>query len=142
MKNNKPAIIMLILLIIITLAGAALVVFVKQGDQVSAQKEPSIDDILEASVDIQQITTNLKNDNFIRVSFKIQTDGKKAKKELEKREFQVKNIIIQELSEMNPEDIQGREGQTQLQEMLKNKINEYMQTGKIVQVYITESLLQ
>jgi len=142
MKNNKPAIIMLILLIIITLAGAALVVFVKQADQVSAQKEPSIDDILEASVDIQQITTNLKNDNFIRVSFKIQTDGKKAKKELEKREFQVKNIIIQELSEMNPEDIQGREGQTQLQEMLKNKINEYMQTGKIVQVYITESLLQ
>lgn len=133
---------MLILLIIITLAGAALVVFVKQADQVSAQKEPSIDDILEASVDIQQITTNLKNDNFIRVSFKIQTDGKKAKKELEKREFQVKNIIIQELSEMNPEDIQGREGQTQLQEMLKNKINEYMQTGKIVQVYITESLLQ
>jgi flagellar protein FliL len=142
MKNNKPAIIMLILLIIITLAGAALVVFVKQADQVSAQKEPSIDDILEASVDIQQITTNLKNDNFIRVSFKIQTDGKKAKKELEKREFQVKNIIIQELSEMNPEDIQGREGQTHLQEMLKNKINEYMQTGKIVQVYITESLLQ
>lgn len=43
---------------------------------------------------------------------------------------------------MKAEDIQGKEGQIKLQEDLKTKINGLMQEGKIVQVYITESLLQ
>ena len=51
------------------------------------------------SVDIKEITTNLASNDFIRISFKIQTDSKKAKEELEKRDFQVNNIIILELSE-------------------------------------------
>lgn len=134
--------IMLIILVAITLAGAiALVIMMKfMGDE--EPKQPSIDEVLEASVDIPQITTNLANDAYIRISFKIQTDSKKAKEELQKRDFQAKNIIIQELSEMESKDIQGKEGQMQLQEDLKNKINSLMQEGRIVKVYITESLLQ
>ena len=97
---------------------------------------------MESSVDIEEITTNLASDNFIRISFKIQTDSKKAKEELEKRDFQVKNIIIQELSEKNTEDLKGKNGQIELESDLKDKINELMQEGKVVQVYIVNSLLQ
>ncbi|WP_026585527.1 flagellar basal body-associated protein FliL [Bacillus sp. J33] len=142
MKNNKLFMIMLIMLVVIALVGAiALVVVMKFSDDKGA-KEPTIDEVLEASVDIPQVTANLASDDYIRISFKIQTDSKKAKEELEKRDFQVKNLIIQELSEMKAEDVQGKEGQIKLQEDLKNKINGLMQEGKIVQVYITESLLQ
>ncbi|CAM3419025.1 flagellar basal body-associated protein FliL [Cytobacillus oceanisediminis] len=142
MKNNKLLMIMLIMLVAITLVGAiALVVVMKfTGDE--GTKEPTIDEVLEASVDIPQVTGNLASDDYIRISFKIQTESKKAKEELEKRDFQVKNLIIQELSEMKAEDIQGKQGQIKLQEDLKNKINGLMQEGKIVKVYITESLLQ
>ncbi|MBT2688565.1 flagellar basal body-associated protein FliL [Bacillus sp. ISL-47] len=142
MKNNKLLMIMLIMLVAITLVGAiALVVVMKfTGDE--GTKEPTIDEVLEASVDIPQVTANLASDDYIRISFKIQTESKKAKTELEKRDFQVKNLIIQELSEMKAEDIQGKQGQIKLQEDLKNKINGLMQEGKIVKVYITESLLQ
>ena len=64
----------------------------------SKDSEPTIDEVLEMSVDIKEITTNLASNDFIRISFKIQTDSKEAKEELEKRDFQVNNIIILELS--------------------------------------------
>lgn len=134
---------MIIMLVAITLVGAVAVIVVKQlNNDGSGPKEPSIDEVLEASVDVPQLTTNLASNDFIRISFKIQTDNKKAKEELEKRDFQVKDIIIQELSEMTAEDIQGKEGQMKLKEALKGKINGLMQKGKVEEVYITESLLQ
>ncbi|WP_102271451.1 flagellar basal body-associated protein FliL [Cytobacillus massiliigabonensis] len=143
MKNNKLVMIMIIMLVAITLVGAVAVIVVKQlNNESSGSKEPSIDEVLEASVDVPQLTTNLASNDFIRISFKIQTDNKKAKEELEKRDFQVKDIIIQELSEMTAENIQGKEGQTKLKEALKEKINGLMQKGKVEEVYITESLLQ
>ena len=94
------------------------------------------------SVDIKEITTNLASNDFIRISFKIQTDSKKAKEELQKRDFQVNNIIILELSGLEVEEIQGKEGQLKLEETLKTKINEILQEGKVQKVYITQFLLQ
>lgn len=134
--------IMAIMLFAITLVGAvALVVVMKfMGD--SEHKEPSIEEVLESSVDVPTITTNLASDDFIRMSFKIETDSKDAKEELQQREFQVRNIIIQELSEKKAEDLQGKEGKLQLENALKANINELMQDGKVKKVYITESLLQ
>lgn len=133
---------MIILLVAITLVGTILIVVLKQLNENASLKEPSIDQILESSVDVQQVTTNLASNDFIRISFKLQTDSKKAKKELEKRDFQVKDVIIQELSEMKADEIQGKDGQTKIKEALKEKLNGFMHDGKVVEVYITESLLQ
>ncbi|MCK6206208.1 flagellar basal body-associated protein FliL [Bacillus infantis] len=142
MKNNKLVMIMLIILIAITLVGAVALVVVLKFTGEEKDKEPSIEEVLEASVDITEITTNLASDDLIRISFKVQTDNKKAKEELEKRDFQVKNIIIEELSEKNADELQGKEGKQSLQDDLKTKINSLMQEGKVEKVYITESLLQ
>ena len=142
MKNNKMVMMMLILLIAITLVGAIAIVMILNLNDQPKGKEPSIDEVLESSVDIPEFTTNLANDDFIRISFKIQTDSKKAKKELDKRIFQVNNIIILELSEKKTEDIKGKDGQKKLEEDIKVKINELMQDGKVEKVYITQFLLQ
>ncbi|EIJ81492.1 flagellar basal body-associated protein FliL [Bacillus methanolicus PB1] len=142
MKNNNLLKIMFILLVAITLAGAVAVVAVLKFTGEKEQKEPTIDEVLEMSVDVKDIVTNLASDDFIRISFKIQTDSKKAKEELEKRDFQVRNIIIQELSEKKTEELRGKEGKLKLEEDIQEKINSLMQEGKVVKVYITESLLQ
>jgi flagellar protein FliL len=131
---------MLIILVSIALIGGGAAYYVLHKGQES--KDPSIDDILKTSVDVAEITTNLKGDDYIKISFKIQTDSKAAKDELTKRDFQVKNIIIEELSEKKAHDLQGKVGKLQLENMLRSKINELMQDGKVVKVYITESLLQ
>ncbi|MFO1445915.1 flagellar basal body-associated protein FliL [Bacillus sp. Bva_UNVM-123] len=142
MKNNKLITIMIILLVAITLVGTILIVVLKQLNENTGNGQPSIDQILESSVDVEQVTTNLASNDFIRISFKIQTNSKKAKKELEKREFQVKDVVIQELSEMKANEIQGKDGQAKIKEALKLKLNSLMQNGQVVEVYITESLLQ
>ncbi|PLR97269.1 flagellar basal body-associated protein FliL [Bacillus sp. T33-2] len=142
MKNNKLVMTMLILLVAITLVGAVALVVVLKVSGEEKPKGPTIDEVLESSVDIPEITTNLASDDFIRISFKIQTDSKKAKEELEKRDFQVRNIIIHELSEKKTEDLQASQGKASLEEALKGKLNALMQEGKVEKVYITGSLLQ
>lgn len=140
--KNKLVMTMLIVLIVITLVGAVAIVMLLNANNQTGQTEPTIDEVLESTVDIEEITTNLASNDFIRISFKIQTDSKKAKEELDKRNFQVHNIIILELSGLKAEDIQGKEGQLKLEETLKTKINEIMQDGEIRKVYITQFLLQ
>jgi flagellar protein FliL len=140
--KNKFLTIMLILLVTITLVGViALVVILKFSDG-EETKEPSIEEVIEASVDIPEITTNLLSNDFIRISFKIQTDSKKAKQELEKRDFQVNNIIIEELSEMKAEDLQGKKGKELIEGKVKEKVNSLMQEGKVEKVYITSMMIQ
>lgn len=141
--KNKLLTIMLILLVSITLVGViAVVVIMKFTGDEAASNEPTIDEIIEASVEVPEITTNLANGDFIKISFTIQTDSKKAKEELEKRNFQVKNIIITELSELKSEELEGKAGKEKLQEKLKTRFNSIMQKGTIEKVYITSSILQ
>ncbi|XXM73528.1 flagellar basal body-associated protein FliL [Lysinibacillus sphaericus] len=140
--KNKFLSIMLILLVTITLAGViALVVILKFSDD-EETKEPSIEEVIEASVDIPEITTNLLSNDFIRISFKVQTDSKKAKQELEKRDFQVNNIIIEELSEMKADELQGKKGKEIIEDKVKEKVNALMQEGMVEKVYITSMMIQ
>lgn len=141
--KNKLLMILLIILVSITLVGIVAVVIIdRYTGEGSAEKAPSIEEIVEASVEIPEVTTNLASGDFIRMAFTIQTDSKKAKKELEQRNFQVNNIIITELSEMEAEDLTGKNGKQKFQLTLKEKISHLMQDGKVEQVYITSSILQ
>lgn len=125
---------------ILLLATFALIIILKM-DSKSSSKEPTIEEVLEVSVDVPEITTNLKNGQFIKISFKVQTDSKKAKKEFEKRDFQVKNIIISELSEMDKSSLDNKDDKLKFEEKLKEQFGELMQNGKIVKVYITSSMI-
>ncbi|KQU18546.1 flagellar basal body-associated protein FliL [Peribacillus sp. FSL K6-1552] len=141
--KKKLLTIMLIMLVAITLVGViAVVVVTKLSDPTSAEGKPSIDEIIKSSVEIPEITTNLSSNDYIKISFMVQTENKKAKEELEKRSFQVKNIIIAELSEMKATELTGKKGKEKLQDTLKTRINELMEEGKVEKVYITSSILQ
>lgn len=140
--KSKLVTIMFIIIGAITLiGGTAFVVLTKfTGDD--KPKEPSIDEVLAATVQVPEITTKLLSNDYLRISFNIQTDSKKAKVELEKRQFQVTNIIIKELSDMKSEEFKGENGIANLEERLKNRIDELMQEGKVVNVYATSFLPQ
>lgn len=140
--KSKTMTIMLISLATITLVGViALVVLLKfSGDEEA--KDPSIEEVIENSVDIPEMTTNLLSNDFIRISFKIQTDSKKAKEELAKRDFQVNNIIIEELSELKAEELQGKKGKELVETKVKDKVNSLMQEGAVEKVYITSMMIQ
>ncbi|ARF15325.1 MULTISPECIES: flagellar basal body-associated protein FliL [Sporosarcina] len=142
--KNKLLTISLIILVSITLIGVVAVVLILNfnKDSDGEEKAPSIDEIIESSVDMEEITTNLSGRNFVRISLKIQTDSKKAAEELTKRDFQVKNLAIQELSEMTTKDLEGKAGKQQFEDTIKAKLNELMQDGEIQKVYIVSYIIQ
>lgn len=141
--KNKLMTIMLVLLAVILLAGTiAVVIILRSTGGDAAKEEPSIDEVLESSVDIPEMTTNLASDDFIRISFKIQTNNPDAMEELTKRDFQAKDLIIQKLSEMTADELKGEAGKQKLTETLKTNLNSIMQDGTVEAVYITSYIIQ
>ena len=144
MKNNKLLLVTLIILVTITLVSGILYVLYTQFNKGAEndQEAPTIDEILVASVDIPEITTNLADKRYVKMQLKIQTSGEEAATELAKRDFQVKNLIIQELSEMSQEDLGGKDGKQAFQRTIKSQINELMDKGEVQQVYFTSYIIQ
>ncbi|MDD1501237.1 MULTISPECIES: flagellar basal body-associated protein FliL [unclassified Lysinibacillus] len=142
MKNNKMLTMIIIVLVAIILIGGICFALFTQFNKPAKSLEPTIDEIVEASVEIPEITTNLADNKVVRFSLKIQTSSKDAAAELTKRDFQVKNIVIQELSEMEQKDLEGKQGKQVFQKSLKTKINELMQEGEVQEVYFTSFITQ
>lgn len=140
--KNKALTIALIILVSFTLVGVVGLILWLQLNKGEQASEPTIDEIIEASVDIDEITTNLSGKQFIRISLKIQTDNKKAAEELTKRDFQVKNMVIQELSEMTSKDLEGKAGKQAFEDAIKSQLNPLMQEGEIEKVYIVSYIIQ
>lgn len=138
MKNNKLLTIMLIILVSITLIGVVALVVVTQFSKDSGNAaQPSIDEIIEQSVDVPELSTNLSDKRYVKLSLKIQTDSKEAAEEIGKRDFQVKNILVELLSDMSSKDLEGQKGKELLTNALKAKFNSLMQNGEVQKVYIT-----
>jgi len=134
---------MIIILLSLTLIGSiAVIVTLKYTEQASTEKGPSIDDVIKASVDVTDIKTNLKSNNYISISFKIQMDSKRAAGELQKRDFQVRDIIIKRLSDMSAQDFEGKQGLSTLETDIAKQIDQLMENGHVVKIYTTSKVLQ
>ncbi len=141
MKNKMMTIILVFLAAISLLGIIGVVVLMNNTDQ-SSEKEPSIDEVIKYSVEIPEITTNLADDTLIRVSYMMETDNKKAKEELDKRIFQVNDIVITELAEMKADQLNDKKGKLEFENKLKAQVNGLMQEGKVIEIYTTSSILQ
>jgi flagellar protein FliL len=141
--KNKLISKMIIIMLSLTLIGSiAVIVTLKYTGQASTEKGPSIDDVIKASVDVTDIKTNLKSNNYISISFKIQMDSKKAAAELQKRDFQVRDIIIKRLSDMSAQDFEGTQGLSTLETDIAKQIDQLMENGHVVKIYTTSKVLQ
>ncbi|MED3967035.1 flagellar basal body-associated protein FliL [Priestia megaterium] len=143
MFKNKLISKMIIIMLSLTLIGSiAVIVTLKYTGQAGTEKGPSIDDVIKASVDVTDIKTNLKSNNYISISFKIQMDSKKAAGELQKRDFQVRDIIIKRLSDMSAQDFEGTKGLSTLETDIAKQIDQLMENGHVVKIYTTSKVLQ
>ncbi len=128
------------LVILLLGAVAALVVVLNVTGQSEEGNTQTIDDIVEYSYESPEITTDLEDGTFVRIQFQIVTDGKKAKEEIAKRDFQLKNILIKELATKSEEDFKS--GLAELEQTVMTKLNELMTEGKITEVYTINKILQ
>lgn len=129
-----------ILISLVVLGIIAIVIVLNIKSDANADGTRNIDEILESSFETEEITTDIKDDRFVRVQFRIVTDSDDAKEELQKRDFQLKNILIKELSQMEEEDF--KTGIENLEDTIKLKLNQLMNEGKVTDVYTTQKVIQ
>lgn len=141
-KNSPKNRAILIVFSVLVVCGIAAYFVIKELAPKTAAAEPTAEELEKITVETEEITTNLADRSFIKIKFKIQADGEDGKAELEKRLFQVNNIIIYELSGMKTGDLQGQKGIRHLEDLLKGRINKLMQEGIIKKVYTTEKIIQ
>lgn len=131
---------MLTSILIIIAIGVAVLIVVLNMNQEKTSGAQTIDDIVRYSYETPEITTDLEDGSYVKVQFQVVTDSKKAREEIEKRDFQIKNILIKELAVMTEEDFKSR--LTELEATVKDKLNEIMTEGEIIDVYTIDKILQ
>ncbi|WP_188454382.1 flagellar basal body-associated protein FliL [Virgibacillus oceani] len=128
-------------LITLLVAGVvALVVVLNLNGDKNEGSAQTIDEIVEHSYQTSELTTDLQDGSFVRIQFQIITNSKDAKEEVQKREFQLKNILIKELAKMNEKDFKS--GLSDLEDVVQLKLNEVMTEGSITDVYTINKILQ
>ncbi|SEB03225.1 flagellar FliL protein [Thalassobacillus cyri] len=139
--NSKLLKSMVIVLSSLTVLGiVALIIVLNIGEQQKVEGKRSIDEIIETSYETEEITTDLKDNRFVRIQFRIVTDSKDANEELQKRDFQLQNVLIKELASMEVSEFKS--GLGQLETTVKLKLNEMMTKGEVTDVYTIKKVLQ
>lgn len=138
---SKMVKMMITSLVIILALGAATILFIlnlnNKDDKSSVE---TLDEMVKYAYESPEITTDLLDGSFVRIQFQIITDGKAAQEEISKRDFQLKNILIKELAKLDEEDFKTALGE--LEEKIKDRLNELMTEGKIIDVYTINKILQ
>src|SRR5699024_8910854 len=80
-----------ILTILVVGAIVAVVIVVNFIKNDTVNEAQTIDEMNQYAYTTPEVTTDLEDGSFVRIEFEIITDGKKSLKEVEKREFQIKN---------------------------------------------------
>lgn len=140
MRAKLKPIILIIVAAILLLGGVWF--FLHKSTSEEKTKELSADEIIAMSVETENITTNLSSDGYVQLSFQLQTDSEKAKEELEKRDFQVKNVILKLFSSLTEDEINSPDETVKFEERIKTELNKFMQSGHIVKVYTTNKMIQ
>jgi flagellar protein FliL len=104
--------------------------------------QPSIDEVLNQSIEVGPITTNLKDGGIIKTKFELVCSSAKSAEELKKVSFQIESTIIQYLSGVKKEDLVGANGLDSLEGNVKKKLNQALGTEVIKRVYTTDKLIQ
>lgn len=138
--SSKPFKILIISLLIIAISGMVAIVFILLDDGDNPDRELTIDEQIEFSFTTEQINLDLKNNNFAQLQFNIITDGQSAREEVEKRQFQFKNLLIKESVALTATDLQS--DLDELEDNLKEKMNELMTEGEITDIYIVSKIVQ
>jgi flagellar basal body-associated protein FliL len=82
------------------------------------------------------------NHRFAKVSITLEADSEEAVTELKEVEHQIYDCLVETLGNVRAQDIGSDAGKDLLKETLRSKMNKFLKEGKIINVYLTEFLVQ
>ncbi|MFC4768793.1 flagellar basal body-associated FliL family protein [Effusibacillus consociatus] len=146
MFQNKLFNFALIIIISIAMLGVVAIVgfqYIGKSSEAAAKpKVVSTEELAKSQFVVDKITTNLSGSSLIQIGISLQADSTKTVEELGFLKVQAKDTINQILHSTTHVDIQNDKGYQQIRDRIKEGINKHLQKGKVVDVYITEIVVQ
>ena len=145
MKLHVKTILILVVITAIGVSGYFLWQHFKNADQNEAKSKDSlvtVDDLINVSVDTEEITTNFADGDIIQVRFKLITKSEIHAEEIEKINFTTQDSIIQTINQIKKSDAVGPNGFTMIENNVKDDLNKALGEDLITRVYLVEKLIQ
>jgi flagellar FliL protein len=138
----------LIVVLVIIITGVASFTFFTyfsvSGDEEKNENEiTSVEDI-RPTYSVGNFTVNISNNNrisFVRASVVFELENAEMTEELDKRSSQIRDRIISTLRAQNQEILE-EPGADTIKQIVKDKVNEILISGKITNVWFTELVVQ
>mgnify|MGYP001224339814 CR=1 FL=1 len=146
MAKLRMVLLVLITVFLLVIATGVVLLFTiglpQQGDNRIAARGLSAAAVQEVLWTSPEIRTNIKTGNLVLVQYAFQMENKKAVEEMGLRSHQVSDAIITLLQDQSKEDMLNSENSRKLREMLQQRLNQFLQEGKVVEVYTIQQIVQ
>ena len=96
-------------------------------------------------IDIKEFVVNIISEDtahYVKAALSLELDKKNVEEEVQKRMPQIRDSILLLLGNKTFDELQDLQGKNQLKAELKSKINSFLQTGKVKNVYLTDFVVQ
>ncbi len=142
------------LLVILIGGGVAGFLLLKNDPPPSDDKDPGLSvpvpDLIQGEmigpmVNIEEFIVNIisaDSNRYVKASLTVELTSEKTREEVEMRMPQMRDAILLLLGNKTYEELQDLQGKRQLKAELKNKINSFLQSGKVKSVYFTNFVVQ
>lgn len=127
------------ILAVVLIGGGAVYKFVIVPGQ---NAPPSAAELQSWQYQVDKITTNLQGPNMIQAQFTLQAPNANVAAELSNRAAEVDDAIISVLHNVSADELSQAGGNTFLKGLIAKRINSFMTSGKIVDVYINSLIVQ
>ncbi|WP_341963162.1 flagellar basal body-associated FliL family protein [Planococcus maritimus] len=135
--------VVMVLVIAALLGAGGAFYFLQMDKEVDADAPLTADEMVELSIDTEEITTNLATPaSYAVVQFNILLGDKKVKEEMEKRHAEVRAAAIATVAGMEKEQLVGTEGITLLQDEMVTQLESLVGEGKVERVLVTQFKVQ
>jgi len=99
----------------------------------------------KVTYELDPFIVNLMDENgrrYLRVKMDLVLSSKKAQEEIEKKKPEIRDAILMTLSGKRFMDIASLEGKMRLRDEIKENVDKLLMSGKVLDVYFTEFIVQ
>jgi flagellar protein FliL len=96
-------------------------------------------------IDIKSFIVNIQDNTetrYLKAAMTLEVDGDSTAEEVSLRMPQIKDAILLMVSNKTFEDLQDLQGKMQLRAELNTRINKFLKSGRVKQVYFTDFIVQ
>jgi flagellar FliL protein len=152
-KKSKKLLIIILVFVLLLLGGGVFGVYYF----FLAPKAPSAEELAKIEVEknkkpeilpvfsLKPFVVNLadgKGRRYLKVSMKLELSSDELLEEVEKRQPQIRDVILTLLSSKTSDEVNSMEGKFLLRQEIIKRVNTFIITGKITKIYLEEFVVQ